>query len=630
MMASPSSTAAYLINASRWNEEAEAYLRHVVKAGTGHGDGGIPGTFPTTYFEYSWILATLLRSGFSKLDLECAELQGISDILGRAFQEEQGIIGFAPRAADVDDTAKCLLALGMLDRHVNPDRMIRVFEVRDHFATFGSERDPSFTSNCHVLLALLHHPDNSRYYPQILKTTRFICGRRWNGDHHIKDKWHLSHLYPTMLLAEAFTDLLRLLDSGGAFLDMAGPELHLRVSISLFQACLRTMLEQREDGSWNGLPEQTCYAILALAEARHVCFFNPIQAQLQSAIDRGIDSLKSNNFRSTDYNWTSKTAYQVAFVAEAYTLASLKVRHPTEVPGSVGYSLGVGFSAAEMDSYVHLVRQTSLFSAVPEWQIRASLLESSLFIPLLRAQRLEVYARDETRVTEDKYLNIIPFTWVGCNNRCRIFASASFLYDLMLLSLLGYQTDEFIETIAAPAFPETTNLLHELIDKIIDSTTKDDTDCVDDSNGLKSINAEDGDNCSRHEAVLRSSLWDRNNLCEELRAFLHAHATQIGDNSQFEHQVPQSTDVYTSTTRPFFQWRDRGYGYGDDGYRGYGYGHYKRDVADVEKRDIEKRGTQGGYDDYGYGYGYDRDYYYGRRYRHHRHHHHRGYYDGWY
>jgi hypothetical protein len=55
MMASPSSTAAYLINVSHWDEEAEAYLRHIVKIGAGHGDGGIPGTFPTTYFEYSWV-----------------------------------------------------------------------------------------------------------------------------------------------------------------------------------------------------------------------------------------------------------------------------------------------------------------------------------------------------------------------------------------------------------------------------------------------------------------------------------------------------------------------------------------------------------------------------------------------
>lgn len=55
MMASPSSTAAYLIGASQWDDEAERYLRHVLRVGTGHGDGGIPGTHPTTHFECSWV-----------------------------------------------------------------------------------------------------------------------------------------------------------------------------------------------------------------------------------------------------------------------------------------------------------------------------------------------------------------------------------------------------------------------------------------------------------------------------------------------------------------------------------------------------------------------------------------------
>lgn len=56
MLASPSSTAAYLIEASHWDDEAEKYLRHIGEAGSGHGDGGIPGTFPTTHFEISWVV----------------------------------------------------------------------------------------------------------------------------------------------------------------------------------------------------------------------------------------------------------------------------------------------------------------------------------------------------------------------------------------------------------------------------------------------------------------------------------------------------------------------------------------------------------------------------------------------
>jgi hypothetical protein len=92
---------------------------------------------------------------------------------------------------DVDDTAKGLLALSMLGQtqHVSPDPMIKMFEGNDHFRTFSSERDPSFTSNCHVLLALLNQDDISRYWSQILKAVKFLCECWWNSDGRIRDKW---------------------------------------------------------------------------------------------------------------------------------------------------------------------------------------------------------------------------------------------------------------------------------------------------------------------------------------------------------------------------------------------------------------------------------------------------------
>jgi hypothetical protein len=59
MLASPSSTAAYLIHNPIWDQEAEAYLRHVVLKGSGKGSGGVPSTFPTTVFELAWVSPNL-------------------------------------------------------------------------------------------------------------------------------------------------------------------------------------------------------------------------------------------------------------------------------------------------------------------------------------------------------------------------------------------------------------------------------------------------------------------------------------------------------------------------------------------------------------------------------------------
>jgi hypothetical protein len=55
MMASPSSTAAYLMSTSQWDLESEAYLHHVIDHGAGKFSGGVPSAFPSNYFETTWV-----------------------------------------------------------------------------------------------------------------------------------------------------------------------------------------------------------------------------------------------------------------------------------------------------------------------------------------------------------------------------------------------------------------------------------------------------------------------------------------------------------------------------------------------------------------------------------------------
>lgn len=59
MLGSPSSTAAYLMNISEWDDEAEAYLEHVLKFAAGRGGGGMPSAFPSTNFESTWVSLVL-------------------------------------------------------------------------------------------------------------------------------------------------------------------------------------------------------------------------------------------------------------------------------------------------------------------------------------------------------------------------------------------------------------------------------------------------------------------------------------------------------------------------------------------------------------------------------------------
>lgn len=55
VMASPAETASYLMNASTWDDEAEAYLRMVLECGSGKGSGGVPSAWPSSNFEILWV-----------------------------------------------------------------------------------------------------------------------------------------------------------------------------------------------------------------------------------------------------------------------------------------------------------------------------------------------------------------------------------------------------------------------------------------------------------------------------------------------------------------------------------------------------------------------------------------------
>jgi hypothetical protein len=55
MMGSPSSTAAYLMNVTNWDDNAESYLRAAVENGKRNGEGSVTNVFPISTFEFAWV-----------------------------------------------------------------------------------------------------------------------------------------------------------------------------------------------------------------------------------------------------------------------------------------------------------------------------------------------------------------------------------------------------------------------------------------------------------------------------------------------------------------------------------------------------------------------------------------------
>ncbi|CAG8948914.1 hypothetical protein HYFRA_00002041 [Hymenoscyphus fraxineus] len=195
-MSSPASTAAYLIYASVWDEEAEEYLQTVYKNGSGNGTGEFPSAFPSELFESSWMLSTLLQSGFTTADLGGDQTTVIGEYLEKALTSSNGTVGFTLGAIpDADNTAKAILTLSLLNREYHdPSRMITSFFNGSYFQTYPSEQNPSFSATCNVLIALLHLKDVTRYEIQIASAVDFLCSCWSSGS--MRDKWTSSPKSP--------------------------------------------------------------------------------------------------------------------------------------------------------------------------------------------------------------------------------------------------------------------------------------------------------------------------------------------------------------------------------------------------------------------------------------------------
>ncbi|KAK2879355.1 hypothetical protein FQN49_000965 [Arthroderma sp. PD_2] len=607
-MASPSSTAAYLMYSSSWDDEAEAYLHDVIRCGAGQGSGGVPSAFPSTYFEMTWVLTTLLENSITVSDIGEEQAKRAATFLKAAIEGHGGLLGFAPNLeADADDTAKALLALSILGHHTSPVELLKEFECETHFRTYQGERNASFSANCNVLLALLSQPDPSLYTSQIEKATQFLCNTWWESDTFIEDKWSISTYYPYMLLTEALSKLLAVWDSGNL---PSFPETIIRdrVLISIYQALIRTLQKQNPDGSWGhrGSREETSYAVLTILNACCLPHLESLFPVIDTSVDTGRQFLELHSGEAPDSLWIEKVTYGSAVLCESYVLAALKAHHKREQVLPKISSL-VDVPEKSVRKYVAFYSSLPLFSTMEPWKIRASLIEAYLFLPQLRQIRLDVFPR--TQMEEDKYFEYIPFTWTGNSNHNNTFLPTKTLRDMMILSFLNYQADEYMEAVVGRYFGMENMALTSMIDGIfsdIEVNLKGAAN-TDGTNGpalkmklTKRHSVSNGSSPTKHanghpangsnngvrsrkdsqtnpslqdvSEVLRSFITyimhhpcvsgatplDRSRVKTELRTFLLSHMEQSEDNMQFSKQLDRQgveTDMTFQQPRTsFYNW----------------------------------------------------------------------------
>ena len=189
MMASPAATAAYLMSCTAWDDEAEAYLHHIVSIGDSKSVGGVPSKFPTTVFEVTHVISTFLENGFTPQDLGVQVLDKAAGFLHDCLQLESGVTGFAPYVEpDADNTAQAISTLCLLGRSVSPQGLINQYESHENFKTYTQDGNASFSTNCQILQSLLDLlPANPQLIPQIEKCVRYICSVWWTTNGQVED-----------------------------------------------------------------------------------------------------------------------------------------------------------------------------------------------------------------------------------------------------------------------------------------------------------------------------------------------------------------------------------------------------------------------------------------------------------
>ena len=364
-----------------------------------------------------------------------------------------------------------------------------------------------------------------------------------------------------------------------------------QVPVVLMQMAIRTLHTQSSDGSWaEGSLEVTAYAVLTLASIASLPWMRPLLPYIEQAFKARKKLLMQNSHRwdEGDRVWIGKVSYSFAVLSHTYCLAA--VRSSISAPNKwdeASEELSSKTSLATVTKLQRFYSRLPIFAQESEWKLVASLVEGYLFLPQLRRIRHDIFPRN--RLEEDKYLEYIPFTWTASNNLRGAFVQNSVLWDMMVISMLNYQADEYMEEVVGKHLGGYLEPVKVIIRRLCSASET--TGGRATSSATSSANGQLGgemltfEECSsnpdredfrkvdmiaevdvvltrftdyvlQHPRVTQASLPAQRQLRRELEKFLLAHIMQAEDNRRFTRQLHAAdrTTQFSSPTGSYFDW----------------------------------------------------------------------------
>lgn len=326
------------------------------------------------------------------------------------------------------------------------------------------------------------------------------------------------------------------------------PAIQEKVLICLFQALTRTLYTQKSNGSWgSGGCEMTAYAIITLKRLSSFTSAPMIRTQLTNAIASGRRFLSKNfrPFSEPDHIWTGKTTSGSSVLYQAYIMAALQA--PMSKQSSPSIESHFEIPLAKITIQTKYYAKQAWFANVPEWLIQACLVESRLFLPQIRIVRYAVFPSD--KLGEDSHFESIPFSWIVASNLDDRAIGAEFLYQMMILSVLTLQLDEYIDGTVRESFSgclfEVEDIIYSIFQEL-ELYNKDQCFCGDHGDrestatsisDVRSVLYRFISHVLNHPYVLMASGRDQAQLKSELLSFLLGRISQLATQHS-----PNATD----------------------------------------------------------------------------------------
>ena len=368
-----------------------------------------------------------------------------------------------------------------------------------------------------------------------------------------------------MLMAKTFMHLVRFWEQG--FVPVPDDlSVRNKVIISLFQALTRTLQSQNTDGSWGSGQrcETTAYAIITLTKLASLSSAPRVKMQSTLAIMNGRDYLSKNYlpFSEPELVWMGKTTSGSSTVHQAYILAALQAPLPKQQIGPTVES-HFEISLAKVTIQTKYYSRQAWFANTPEWLIQASLIEGHLFLPQIRDMRYAVFPSDN--LVDDQHFEYIPFMLVSANSIKKRLIGAEFLYQMMILSMINRQFEEYMANVVGETFAGCMFEIEDIIRSIfqeLETYSKDQCFCGDHSSNasrtstattisdVRSVLYRFISHLLNHPYVLMASIHDQAQLICELQSFLLSRVSQFSNQGYAEGGQPAKAPT-DQTAHPY-------------------------------------------------------------------------------